>query len=328
MSSNVAGVISLGSAGLRHAQLLIERGFDVVALRSRLGPTVHPTPGSIVEVRSIEQLLKRAPSFCVVSSPTSLHLKQVSELVEGQVPVLVEKPLIGSAVALDELDSRGKLFGIPIVVAYHLRFHPGLSKLGDYLASGALGRPLLARVAWGEYLPDWHPGEDFRRGYAARSDQDGGPLATLSHTLDYCIRLFGRVDNSQAVSTNFGSLDIDVPEVSVINLHHTTGTLSSISLDFVTQPPQHKIEISGSSGFVSLDFHTSALSLRSRSNGQEEAFDFGDSASIRRNCFSQQIDDFVLNLTTTSGGLNSHDLHVAKVVSSLHQAQPFSIPQR
>lgn len=328
MTSSVVGVIGLGSAGLRHAKLLAARDFKVVALRSGLGPTVHRTPESIVETRTMDDFLALKPSFCVVASPTHLHLSHVSSLIEERVPVLVEKPLIGSPSALADLNARSKFLGVPIVVGYHLRFHPGLIRVQEQIAAGLLGRPLIARVAWGEYLPDWHPGEDFRRSYVARADQDGGPLSTLSHTLDYCIRLFGAIKDSQILSLNLGRLGIDVPEVTVVNLHHVKGALSSISLDLVTQPAQHKIEISGSDGFVSFDFQSSEYSLRGNAGRQAMNVNFGDSISLRMKCFSRQLDDFVRSFPTLPGGLSSHDFGVATAVSELHYAQPFFSPHK
>ncbi|MEI2709772.1 MAG: hypothetical protein V9E96_12270 [Chitinophagaceae bacterium] len=37
---------------------------------------------------------------------------------------------------------------------------------------------------WGEYLPAWHPWEDYRTSYAAQKENGGGAALTLSHDID------------------------------------------------------------------------------------------------------------------------------------------------
>ena len=43
------------------------------------------------------------------------------------------------------------------------------------------------------YLPDYHPLEDYRKGYAARKDLGGGAVLTQIHEIDYLYWLFGDV---------------------------------------------------------------------------------------------------------------------------------------
>ncbi len=57
------------------------------------------------------------------------------------------------------------------------RFHPGLQQVARLLAEGAIGRPLSVRANWGEYLPGWHPWEDYRQAYSARPDLVGPSVA-------------------------------------------------------------------------------------------------------------------------------------------------------
>ena len=56
--------------------------------------------------------------------------------------------------------------GARVLVGFQFRFHPTLRRAAQLLAEGAIGQPLSARAHWGEYLPNWHPWEDYRQGYA------------------------------------------------------------------------------------------------------------------------------------------------------------------
>ena len=67
------------------------------------------------------------------------------------------------------------------LVGFQFRFHPGLQQVKRLLEEGAIGRPFSVRAHWGEYLPGWHPWEDYRQGYSARPDLGGGVVLTLCH---------------------------------------------------------------------------------------------------------------------------------------------------
>ena len=41
---------------------------------------------------------------------------------------------------------------------------------------GIAGRLVSARAQFGQYLPDWHPWEDYRASYSGRADLGGGAL--------------------------------------------------------------------------------------------------------------------------------------------------------
>ena len=54
-------------------------------------------------------------------------------------------------------------------MGFQFRYHPTLRKVVEWIKAGEIGKPLSFICQWGEYLPDWHPWEDYRQSYAARS---------------------------------------------------------------------------------------------------------------------------------------------------------------
>jgi hypothetical protein len=82
--------------------------------------------------------------------------------------------------------------GARVLVGFQFRLPPHAAPGAELLADGAIGQPLAARAHWGEYLPNWHPWEDYRQGYAARADLGGGVILTLSHPFDYLRMAAGR----------------------------------------------------------------------------------------------------------------------------------------
>ena len=76
-------------------------------------------------------------------------------------------------------------------------------------ALGTLTR--ARRIDYAEYLPDWHPYEDYRTSYAARAELGGGVVLTQIHDYDLAWWLFGPCHgrrNRRALS----DLEIDVED--------------------------------------------------------------------------------------------------------------------
>jgi predicted dehydrogenase len=173
------------------------------------------------------------PEAVVVASPTSAHLEALRWATERGIHAYVEKPVAAASAGLADAVAAADRTGATVAVGYNLRFHPALEAVRDAVFSGTIGRLLSVRAEVGHYLPDWHPEQDFRRSYAARSELGGGALLTLSHELDYVRWIAGEVDQVSGVTAGGFSLGLDVDEVAEVLLQHVGGAVSSVHMDFV-----------------------------------------------------------------------------------------------
>jgi len=139
------------------------------------------------------------------------------------------------------------------MVGFHFRFHPVLNQLKTLIESSQLGKPLSAHAHWGEYLPGWHPWEDYRRSYAARADLGGGVVNTLSHPLDYLRWLLGEVESVSAWTGKLSELEMDVEDHADILLRFAAGEVASVHLDYYQRPSSHTLEITCEDGRICWD---------------------------------------------------------------------------
>jgi predicted dehydrogenase len=148
---------------------------------------------------------------------------------------------------LDRLELALQRGGGKILVGFQFRFHPTLRKAAELIRAGRVGRPLSVRAHWGEYLPDWHPWEDFRQGYSARTDLGGGVVLTLSHPLDYLRFLIGEVGAVWAFTSSQG-FGLPVEDTAEIGLRFSSGVIGSLHLDYNQRPSTHYLEMIGTQG--------------------------------------------------------------------------------
>ncbi|MBE7536044.1 MAG: Gfo/Idh/MocA family oxidoreductase [Anaerolineales bacterium] len=243
-------IAGLGSIGRRHMRNLIALGEkDIVLFRTRKATMPEDDLAGFPQETDLQAALeKHKPDAVIVSNPTSLHLDVAIPAAEAGCSLLLEKPLSHSLDRIDELESALKKGGGRVVVGFQFRFHPGLIKAKQLISNGEIGRVISAHVHFGEYLPAWHPWEDYRQGYAARADMGGGVVLTQCHSLDYLPWLVGKVESVWGFTAKLSDLEVDVEDTAKIGLRFENGALGSIHLDYNQQPPAHYFEVIGTKG--------------------------------------------------------------------------------
>lgn len=248
-------IAGLGSIGRRHFRNLVALGEkDIVLLRTRKATLPDDELVNYpLETDIIEALRKHQPDAVIVANPTSLHLDVAIPAAEAGCHILLEKPISHSLERLDVLQTGADKTGSKILVGFQFRYHPTLNKARELIQSGALGRILTVHAHWGEYLPQWHPWEDYRQSYAARPELGGGVIVTLTHPLDYLRHLLGEVDSLWSFNSQISPLEVDVEDVAEIGLKFASGAVGGVHVNYFQRPPVHRLEIVGTDGTLRWD---------------------------------------------------------------------------
>ena len=248
-------VAGLGSIGRRHFRNLLALGEkDIVLLRShRATLPDDELAGYPIETDLHEALKKHKPDAVIVANPTSLHLDIAIPAAEAGCAILLEKPVSDSLDRVDELQKAAQKSGSKILVGFQLRYHPTLNKARELIRSNAIGKVLTVHAHWGEYLPQWHPWEDYRLSYAARKDLGGGVIVTLTHPLDYLRFMLGDVESLWSFNGHISPLQLDVEDVAEIGLKFKNGAVGGVHLNYFQRPPVHRLEIVGTNGTLRWD---------------------------------------------------------------------------
>jgi len=248
-------IVGLGSIGRRHLRNLLALGQEDIRLYRTHQSTLPDDELAPFPVETdLNQALAHKPDAVIVANPTALHLEAAIPAAQAGCHLLIEKPVaakLGQRVY--DLQWAVDRAGVETLVGFQFRFHPVLTKIKAVLDAGAIGRPLTFCAHWGEYLPTWHPWEDYRLSYAARKALGGGVVNTLCHPLDYVRWLFGEVLSLFAYTDQVSDLELDVEDVAEITLKFISGVVGSVHLDYLQQPSAHWLEINGSKGYIRWD---------------------------------------------------------------------------
>ena len=227
-----------------------------------------------------EELLEaEKPDAVFVTNPNALHMQVALAAARAGSHLFIEKPLSHSMEGVDELIKVVENNKLVAFVGYQFRFHPGLRWIKSLLEEGRLGQLVAAHIVNGEYLPDWHPYEDYRRTHAARRELGGGALRIQTHEFDYALWLFGMPSRVYAVGGHLSRLEVDVEDsVSVLMLcqDEERAFPVHIHLDYVQRPPQRVCEIIGDAGKVRYDYHASQVEFYPLADTKTQIHSFDD----------------------------------------------------
>jgi predicted dehydrogenase len=248
-------IVGLGSIGRRHLRNLMALGEkEIVLLRTRKATLPDDElAGYPVETDLPEALKKHKPEAVVVANPTSMHLDIAIPAAQAGCHILLEKPVSHSLERLDVLQRTAEKSGSRILVGFQFRYHPTLNKARELIRSNELGKLLTVHAHWGEYLPQWHPWEDYRQSYAARRDLGGGVIVTLTHPLDYLRYLIGDVESLWSFNGHISPLEIDVEDAAEIGLKFKAGAVGGVHVNYFQRPPVHRLEVVGTNGTLRWD---------------------------------------------------------------------------
>jgi predicted dehydrogenase len=251
-------LVGYGSIGRRHLGNFHDLGVrDWAVVHTGMGTLPFEPPCAVRCYHDLyEALQSEEPCFAVVANPTNLHVPTALACIEAECHVLLEKPVSHTTDGLASLQSAAQHAGMNVLVGFQFRFHPALQKMRDLIASDVIGKPLHARALWGEYLPSWHPWEDWRESYAARLDLGGGVHHTICHPIDYLAMLFGDPTSVLASFAEARPLGLDVPEAADVVFRFPDGVGADLHLDYWTRPTAHRVDIVCTSGTMHWDYIT------------------------------------------------------------------------
>jgi predicted dehydrogenase len=254
-------IIGFGSIGKRHAEVL-RHAYPVVSLSivSRQPLTDFPVFQNLEEVPDLGSF-----DYFVIASETHQHFRDLDFLIQKVAgkTILVEKPIF-------DLPHKVSTGSNRILIAYQLRFHPVLQAIHKQLENEWV---LYANASVGQYLPTWRPGTDYRQSYSANRHKGGGVLLDLSHEIDFCQWLFGKITVVTGLANKVSDLEIDSDDLATAICRTESGTVVNLSMDYLSRIPFRRILIHTSSKTLLADLIGNTLSV-SADDGKPQVFDF------------------------------------------------------
>ena len=246
-------IIGLGSIGQRHLKnihaVAANRGIEVTTDVVEPRPLDYLDDATRALVRNRFSVLGEIGRYDMifVTNPSQFHRETLEAVKDKADFFFVEKPVFTTALPADALafyaDERKFYVACPI---RHTRVYGFLSEFVPQ------NKVYCARAICSSYLPEWRPGTDYRRTYAAQ-EGTGGVKLDLIHEFDYLFTLFGLPKESCLLDGKFSDLELkSVDGVSFVG-KYPDKTLE-LHLDYYGRVARREVELYTADDVVVCDF--------------------------------------------------------------------------
>ncbi len=236
------------------------------------------------------------PDAVIISTPPDLHVKYAKLAVANDRHYFSEASVVDDE--MDELLSLCR--DHPNVVAAPsctLRYHPSVRTIKQIVEGGAFGRPLLFTYHSGQWLPDWHPWEDYRSFYVARRIT-GACREIVPFELSWLTWVLGPVETVSGLRAKLSALDIDIEDAYQVLLKFRSGLLGHLLVDIIARTPVRCFRLC--SELATVEWDATARRVRLFRAGAKDWEDIPESERIQEpgyvyaeNMYIEEMRDFV-----------------------------------
>jgi len=202
----------------------------------------------------IETGLAWDPDAVFVCTYPDTHLENCLAAARGGKHAFCEVPLAIDLTGIDELARLAEAKGLVVAPACQVPFHPLVQTTKHWLDDPTFGIPLICHFVSGQYLPDWHPYEDYRQYFAAASNRTSGvSLDVVAMYLTSLCWLTGdRFSRLYCQGSRLSTLAIDGCDCHQIVARAASGMVLTYQSDLIRRRQEATLQIISEQGTIEL----------------------------------------------------------------------------
>jgi predicted dehydrogenase len=182
-----------------------------------------------------------------LATPVALHPEQAIAAAEAGKHVLCEKPMALDVEACARMVSAARHNGARLGIAYYRHLYPVVARLRELLASGEIGRPVLAQA---QAFEPFNPTADHPRAWLlSKAHSGGGPMADFGcHRIEVLLDLLGPAARTHGFPSNVRFKDREVEDTCVAHLEFASGALALVTVTHAALERRDTLEILATEG--------------------------------------------------------------------------------
>jgi predicted dehydrogenase len=244
--------IGLGSMGKRRIRNLLANGikkdqifgFDLVAEKRKEAEEKY---GIKVYDNFEKAVAEIKPDVYIISTPPDKHHQYFLAAASVKKHFFVEVTIVDTG-----YDKLYKLLDDSFVAAPSctFRYFPAIKKIKEEVKRGTIGRILSFQYHLGQYLPDWHPWEDYKKVYYAQKET-GGCREMFPYELIWLTDIIGaKVKKVGGVTAKVSDLEMTADDVYFAVLEFDNKVIGNIAIDLLARTPLRTLRLVGTEGVL------------------------------------------------------------------------------
>jgi predicted dehydrogenase len=218
-------------------------GFDTMEVRREEAEEKY----GIRTFDNFDTVMKEEPTALIISTPPDLHVKYALEAARHDMHFFMEASVVDAG--MDELIALCRDKKIVAAPSCTMRFQSSIKKMKELVDSKIIGDIMLFTHHSGQYLPDWHPWEDYRKFYVAKR-ATGAAREIVSFELVWLEWVFGEIAEVSCFKGKLSNLEIDIDDAYQCILKFKNKVLGNMLVDVVSRVAERSCEIYGEKGNI------------------------------------------------------------------------------
>jgi predicted dehydrogenase len=250
--------VGLGSMGKRRIGNLHSLGFREIVGFDLSSERRQETADRLgIEIcESMEEGLATDPDAVIISTPPDQHTPYAMIAAEAGKPFFTEASVLDDGLA--DLEALATRKGVVAAPSCTMKFLPAMVAAQKVLDDGDVGHVQTFSHHFGEYLPRWHPWEDYRNFYVSKK-LTGACREIVPFELVWLTGLCGSVDTVSAFRAKVGDFDVDIDDAYHLILKFASGCLGSLQVDVLQRVGYRESRFVCSKGVIAWDFDSRRL---------------------------------------------------------------------
>ena len=216
--------------------------------------------------QKINDVIEQKPDVMIISTPPDLHMKYAKIALENNIHFFTEASVVqDEMLEIIEGLKDSKIVGLPSCT---LRFHPIVQKINEILQMPDMGKPLSFIHHFGQYLPDWHPWENYKEFYVSKKET-GACREIVPFQLVWLISTFGKIKSVSGRKSKVSNLEIEIDDIYNILLEFKNGVEGILIVDVISRAPFLQAKIMTENGVIIADWLEEKVKKYSHENGWE-----------------------------------------------------------
>lgn len=250
--------VGLGSMGKRRIRCLKALGENNIVgfdIREDRRKEVEKEYG-VKAFSDFEKALEFMPDAGIISTPPDLHTKYALELAKKGISFFTEASVLNDDLKeLSEVVKKNKILGAPSCT---LRFHPLIKKLKSLVDEKAIGNILSFTYHSGQYLPDWHPWEDYRNFYVSKKET-GACREIVPFELVWLVWIFGDILEVSCFKAKLTKLETEIDDLYQILIKFNSGIIGHLMVDVISRKAYRICRFISEDGVIEMDWTKKSL---------------------------------------------------------------------
>jgi predicted dehydrogenase len=273
--------------------------------------------------QKINDVIEQKPDVMIISTPPDLHMKYAKIALENNIHFFTEASVVqDEMLEIIEGLKDSKIVGLPSCT---LRFHPIVQKINEILQMPDMGKPLSFIHHFGQYLPDWHPWENYKEFYVSKKET-GACREIVPFQLVWLISTFGKIKSVSGRKSKLSNLEIEIDDIYNVLLEFKNGIEGILIVDVISRAPFLQAKIMTENGVIIADWLEEKVKKYSHENGWE-IFDI-NAGNIEKQYihgegpYIEEMKNFVQVICNkrTSNYSYEEDLKILKILESIEKS--------